>query len=84
MQTNDLLALMDREVDTLAADNSHAAAALMRAAATKIRELRGSGLTLDQVLSVRTDEERCAMYAEAMTHDPREHGPLRNWNAQRE
>lgn len=37
MQRNDLLTLLDREAETLAAENNHSAAALMRAAAEEIR-----------------------------------------------
>lgn len=39
MTINELLTLMDREVETLTADNYHAAASIMRAAAAKLRML---------------------------------------------
>lgn len=39
MTINDLLALMDREAQTLTDENNHSAAAIMREAAAKIRGL---------------------------------------------
>lgn len=39
MIINDLLTLMDREANMLTDDNNHSAAAIMRAAAAKIRVL---------------------------------------------
>jgi hypothetical protein len=37
MKTADLLALMDREIEQLVADNNHSAAAIMREAAEQLR-----------------------------------------------
>lgn len=37
MHRNDLLTLLDREAETLAGENNHSAAGLMRAAAEEIR-----------------------------------------------
>lgn len=39
MKTSEVLALMDREIQTLTADNAHSTAAVMRAGAETIRAL---------------------------------------------
>lgn len=39
MRLTELLTLMDREADLLAAENNHSASILMRAGAEKIREM---------------------------------------------
>lgn len=51
MKTNDMLAVMDREAELLSEDNWHAAAAIMREAAERMRvlaaRLRAAGLSTE-------------------------------------
>ncbi|MCC0806518.1 hypothetical protein FPV16_09850 [Methylobacterium sp. W2] len=60
MQRNDLLTLLDREAETLADENNHSAAGLMRAAAAEIRRCIApvfiqcpSVLTADDIARIR-------------------------------
>lgn len=51
MKTNDMLAVIDREAELLTADNWHAAAAVMKEAAERMRvmalRLRDAGLSVE-------------------------------------